>query len=112
VRVHLGGHLSWYDFDKRAWLEFDDQAVLMACREGLSGSLTPTDVAQHLGLPRGEIALVAVNGRVVDPATAQLTPGDKVEFYPPIGGGSFLLQPAMILSSAPAKMPSASSISS
>jgi len=87
VRIHLGGHLSWYDSNRRAWLELDDRAALMACREGLSGSLTPIDVAQRLGLPRGEIALVAVNGCVVDPATALLTPGDKVEFYPPIGGG-------------------------
>jgi molybdopterin converting factor small subunit len=87
VRVYLGGHLSWYDSDRRAWIELDCQAALMACREGLSGSLTPIDVAQGLGLPRAEIALVAVNGRVVNPVTAPLTPGDKVEFYPPIGGG-------------------------
>jgi len=59
----------------------------MACREGQCGTLTPIDLVQRLGLPRGEIALVAVNGCVVDPATALLAPGDKVEFYPPIGGG-------------------------
>jgi sulfur carrier protein ThiS len=87
VRVHLGGHLSWYDSERRAWLELDDQAARMACREGPSASLTPIDVAQHLGLPSGEIALVAVNGRVVDPTTVLLAPGDRVEFYPPIGGG-------------------------
>jgi len=87
VRVHLGGHLSWYDSDRRAWLDLDDHVAPMAYGEGLPGSLTPIDVAQHLAIPRGEIALVAVNGRVVDPATALLMPGDKVEFYPPIGGG-------------------------
>jgi molybdopterin converting factor small subunit len=87
VRVHLGGHLSWYDSERRAWLELDDHAAQMACREGLPGSLTPVDVARHLGLPCGEIALVAVNGRVVESASTQLMPGDRVEFYPPIGGG-------------------------
>lgn len=87
MRVHLGGHLSWYDPGKRAWLEWDAAAALMACREGVSGSLTPADVAQHLGLSRGEIALVAVNGRVVDPDAAPLVQDDRVELYPPIGGG-------------------------
>jgi sulfur carrier protein ThiS len=87
VRVHLGGHLSWYDSEKRAWLELDARKILTSSREGRSGSLTPADVAQHLGLPNGEIALVVVNGRIVNPATALLMTGDKVEFYPPIGGG-------------------------
>jgi molybdopterin converting factor small subunit len=40
-----------------------------------------------LGLPRGEIALVAVNGHIVDPDALALAPGDTIEFYPPIGGG-------------------------
>lgn len=89
MRVHLGGHLSWYDPDKRAWLELDARTVLEAsANQGRqSGPLTPAGVAQQLGLPRGEIALVAVNGRVVDPEAVQLTPDDRVEFYPPIGGG-------------------------
>jgi sulfur carrier protein ThiS len=77
VRVHLGGHLSWYDSDKRAWLELDPRTI----------PLTPGEVARRLGLPRAEIALVAVNGRVVDLDGFQLAGGDRVEFYPPIGGG-------------------------
>jgi len=89
VRVHLGGHLSWYDPGKRAWLELDARTVLEAgaSQDRQSGPLTPAGVARHLGLPRGEIALVAVNGRAVDPDAVQLTPDDRVEFYPPIGGG-------------------------
>jgi molybdopterin converting factor small subunit len=84
VRIHLGGHLSWYDPVKRAWLELDPGEIPAA---GPPAPLTPASVARHLGLPRGEIILVAVNGRIVDPDTAVLAPGDTVEFYPPIGGG-------------------------
>jgi sulfur carrier protein ThiS len=90
VRVHLGGHLSWYDAGRRSWLEFEPRIVLAAGQDDSPDTavrLTPADVARHLGLPRGEIALVAVNGRVIDPDTVQLAPNDKVEFYPPIGGG-------------------------
>jgi sulfur carrier protein ThiS len=87
VRVHLGGHLCWYDSDKRAWLELDPRTIPVGRRDGLSDLLTPADLAGRLGLPRAEIALVAVNGRIVDPDTAPLAPDDRVEFYPPIGGG-------------------------
>ena len=87
MRIHLGGHLSWYDSDRRAWLELDPRTILTAGRMGHAGRLTPAGVAEHLGLPRAEIALVAVNGRVVDPDAVPLAQDDKVEFYPPIGGG-------------------------
>jgi molybdopterin converting factor small subunit len=87
VLVHLGGHLSWYHPGKRAWLELDPRTIVRASPDGLPGPLTPTGVAQHLRLPRGEIVLVVVNGRAVNPDAAQLAPGDRVEFYPPIGGG-------------------------
>jgi molybdopterin converting factor small subunit len=87
VRVHLGGYLSWYDSEKRAWLELDPRTIPTGSRDGLPSLLTPAGVAQHLRLPRGEIVMVAVNGRVVDPDSALLTQDDRVEFYPPIGGG-------------------------
>ena len=87
MRVHLGGHLSWYDPGKRGWMELDPLTVLAGRQDGRSGSPTPADVVRHLGLPRSEIALVAVNGRVVDPEAVQLTADDRLELYPPIGGG-------------------------
>jgi hypothetical protein len=87
VRIHLGGHLNWYHPAKRAWLELDPRVVPLAGGDCRSDLVTPAAVAQYLGLPFGEIALVAVNGRLVDPAIVWLTPGDRVEFYPPIGGG-------------------------
>lgn len=85
--VHLGGNLNWYDPERRSWVELDPPTVPVSCRYGQGGSLTPAAVAQHLGLPRGEIALVAVNGRVVGLDAILLNPDDRVEFYPAIGGG-------------------------
>ncbi len=87
MHVHLGGHLNWYDTTRRAWLELEVQYVLGANRDLASGPLAPSDVARYLGLPRAEIALVAVNGVVVDPEVVRLAPDDRIEFYPPIGGG-------------------------
>jgi sulfur carrier protein ThiS len=87
VRVHLGGHLSWYDQGKRSWLELDPQAFLPDRQNSLSGRLTPAALAQHLGVPRGEIALVAVNGHTVALDGVWLAGDDRVEFYPPVGGG-------------------------
>jgi sulfur carrier protein ThiS len=87
VRVHLGGHLSWYDPARRSWLELQPATILKNGLDGPSGPLTPAHLSRSLGLPRGEIALVAVNGHIVDPDAVTLAPGDTVEFYPPIGGG-------------------------
>jgi hypothetical protein len=87
LRVHLGGHLSWYDPARRSWLELQSTTIPTNGLDGLSGPLTPAHLSRSLGLPSGEIALVAVNGRVVDPDAITLAPGDTVEFYPPIGGG-------------------------
>jgi molybdopterin converting factor small subunit len=87
VRVHLGGHLSWYDSGKRSWLDLDARSVLAASSESPPIPITPSILAGHLGLPSGEIALVAVNGRLVEPDTLGLAADDTIEFYPPIGGG-------------------------
>jgi sulfur carrier protein ThiS len=87
VRVHLGGHLSWYDPARRSWLELQLATTLTNALDGPSGCLTPAHLARSLGLPPGEIALVAVNGHIVERDAATLAPGDTVEFYPPIGGG-------------------------
>jgi molybdopterin converting factor small subunit len=76
MRVHLGGHLSWYDPQKRSWLE------LMQPRP-----IAVLVLARQLGVPEAEIAVVTVQRRAVDLATAVATDDDTVEFYPPIGGG-------------------------
>jgi len=52
-----------------------------------SEPITLLALAQQLGLPAAEIAIVAVNGRACALETTVVTDCDKVEFYPPLGGG-------------------------
>jgi sulfur carrier protein ThiS len=77
MRVHLGGHLSWYDRHRRAWFELE-----------LSEAIPLSQLVQRLGLPPGEIALVVVNKRVVTWPDIRLSNDDQLELYAPIGGGS------------------------
>jgi sulfur carrier protein ThiS len=76
VRVHLGGHLSWYEPQRRSWLEVD-----------LPEAATLAEVINRLGVPREEIAVGVVNGRVVDLDATLISATDQVELYPPVGGG-------------------------
>lgn len=76
MRVHLGGHLTWYDPQKRAWLEVPQ-----------SGSVSLSDLMARLGIPPAEVAIATVNRRAVDPTTAVASEHDTVEFYSAIGGG-------------------------
>ncbi len=77
MRLHLGGHLSWYDPQKRSWLELH-----------LSEHVPLVELVRQLGLPEGEIAVVAVNSRAISLEEAIVSEGDRVELYPPLGGGS------------------------
>ncbi len=77
MRLHLGGHLAWYDPQKRSWLELH-----------LAGPAFLIELVRQLELPLGEIAVVAVNGRAVSLEEAIVSNGDRVELYPPLGGGS------------------------
>lgn len=76
VKVHLGGHLNWYDRQKRAWLDLEVQP----------GTRLDALIAM-LGIPAGEAALALVNGSLADPATTCLSDGDCVELFPPSSGG-------------------------
>lgn len=76
MRVHLGGHLDWYDPQKRAWLDVPVQ-----------GSITLLSLAERLGVPAGEIAIVTVNRRIAELETDSARDGDTVEFFPAVGGG-------------------------
>lgn len=76
MRLHLGGHLNWYDPQRRSWLDLP-----------LSETTSLVELVHRLGLPLDEIAVVAVNGRAVSLDDAQVSNGDRVELYPPVGGG-------------------------
>jgi sulfur carrier protein ThiS len=76
IELHLGGHLSFYAPQKQSRFSVPiDQ---------------PTDleaILQKLGVPLAEVAIVAVNGELVDLAATRVNPGDRIELYPPMGGG-------------------------
>ena len=77
MKLHLGGHLSWYDPHKRAWVELK-----------LSAPTTLGEVLKMLGVPMAEIAVGAVNGAAIFSfEDVRVVDGDRVELYPPIGGG-------------------------
>jgi len=76
MRLHLGGHLSWYDPQKRSWLEIY-----------LYEPLSLVELLDQLQVPEDEVALIVVNGRLIELKDARVSDGDRVELYPPIGGG-------------------------
>ncbi len=76
MRVHLGGHLDWYDPQKRSWLDVP-----------VEGTITLLALAERLGVPPGEIAIVTVNRRAAELETDSAREGDTVEFFPAVGGG-------------------------
>ena len=75
MRLHLGGHLNWYEPQHRAWVELD-----------LGQALPLAEVLAPWGIAPGEIMVVLVNGRVssIDDLVGE---DDTVEIYPPLGGG-------------------------
>jgi len=76
MRVHLGGHLNWYDPQRRGWVDLP-----------AGGALRLLAVCAAVGLPPEEIAVAVINGQAVNLEHATATGADTVEFYPPIGGG-------------------------
>ena len=76
IELHLGGHLAFYAPQKKSSFSIPiDQP-------------TELDVILHqLGIPLAEVAIVAVNGELVNLATTRVNPGDRIELYPPMGGG-------------------------
>ena len=77
MKIHLGGHLNFYDAEKRAWVEMH-----------LPKPMRVDELRGILGLPNGEIMLVAVNGTVNESLDTLVSDEDRVEFYSPIGGGA------------------------
>jgi len=79
MHLHLGGELSWYLPDKRAWVNVS-----------LTEPTPLLELLKELGIPVAEVLLFVVNGEMVNPAEAIIRNEDKVALYPPVGGGSGL----------------------
>ncbi len=76
MRLHLGGHLAWYEPQKKAWLDIH-----------VPGPTLLIELLQQRGIPPGEVAITVVNGTAVPLEVAQVSDGDQVELFPPVGGG-------------------------
>jgi sulfur carrier protein ThiS len=76
LKLHLGGHLSFYEPQRRAWIE-----LALAAPQPLE------DLLASLQIPAGEVALVVINGTLAQEEAPVLTDEDQVELYPPMGGG-------------------------
>jgi sulfur carrier protein ThiS len=76
MRVHLGGLLNFFDPQKRTDFEVPlEKETLLA------------DVILKLCLPMGEIAIASVNGEMALPLETVVRNSDKLDLYPPVGGG-------------------------
>jgi sulfur carrier protein ThiS len=77
--LRLGGHLSFYVPQKAPELEMQIPAR------------TPlVDLLKRLHVPVDEIALVVINGEQVELKDAYISDQDRVQLFPPIGGGGGL----------------------
>ncbi len=74
--LYLGGHLSWYDPQKRSRLEIS-----------LAQPVMLLSLLQQLNVPPAEIAIATVNRVAVMLEDAQVSDNDSVELFPPVGGG-------------------------
>jgi molybdopterin converting factor small subunit len=74
--LHLGGHLNFYTPHKRARFNLPVERS-----KGLKAVLC------ELGVPLCEVAIVSINGKMVELDSARVVPGDKVDLFPPMGGG-------------------------
>ena len=77
MRVHLGGHLAFYDREKRSRFEVH-----------LEAETALLDLVRELGIPEAEIAIAAVNRTVVSLAEARVGDADRLDLYSAMGGGA------------------------
>jgi len=76
VEVYLGGHLNFYQPDKRTRLFVP-----------LEQNLTILALLNQIGIPREEVAFATLNGELAELPSTAVSPGDRIELYPPMGGG-------------------------
>jgi sulfur carrier protein ThiS len=76
LEIHLGGHLSFYTPDRRGRFNLV-----------IDRNTTLSSILERLDIPLAEVALAAVNGEMAVIETALVQPGDRIDLYPPMGGG-------------------------
>ena len=76
MEVHLGGHLAFYDREKRSRFEVH-----------LEAETALVDLIRQMGVPEAEIALAAVNRTIVALPGTWVGNADRLDLYPPMSGG-------------------------
>jgi hypothetical protein len=76
MELHLGGHLAFYDLERRP---------IRTVR--LEGETPLIDVLLQLRIPAAEVGLAAVNREIVRLDEARVIDSDRVDLYPPMDGG-------------------------
>ena len=76
MRLHLGGHLNWYEPQKRARLELPLAAPVLLLA-----------LLEQLHVPPAEVAILTINGRLAQLEAAVVSDDDRVELDAAIGGG-------------------------
>jgi sulfur carrier protein ThiS len=76
MNLNLGGQFSFYlpGFPRQLEVQLEEPTRL-------------SEILARLGIPMAEIYLVVVNGELVDPRTAMVSPYDEVKLYPSVNGG-------------------------
>ena len=92
MEVHLGGHLGFYGPGRRSRFEVH-----------LDAQMTLLELIRELGIPEAEIDLAAVNLAIVSLHGARVGDADRLDLYPPMGGGA----PADALVDPPTREPAA-----
>ena len=77
MHLYLGGHLSWYDSQKRSRIDVH-----------LIVPTSLTQVLNDLRVPIAEIAVGTINGKALFKFDDVIVrDNDQIELYPPVGGG-------------------------
>ncbi|HEY4944741.1 MAG TPA: MoaD/ThiS family protein [Candidatus Limnocylindrales bacterium] len=77
MEVHLGGHLGFYGPGRRSRFKVH-----------LDAETTLLELIRELGVPEAEIDLAAVNLAIVSLHEARVGDADRLDLYPPMGGGA------------------------
>lgn len=77
MKLHLGGSLAWYDKNKRDNLEIT-----------VIESISLNALLRQLSIPRGEVAIVSINGELFTGEDILVRDTDTIMLFPPISGGA------------------------
>ncbi|MFZ5819021.1 MAG: MoaD/ThiS family protein [Chloroflexota bacterium] len=76
MKLHAGGHLTFYIPERKHMLEIS------------LGKPTPLrEILAQLGIPLPEVALTALNGELVEAESVIVNDNDQVRIFPAVNGG-------------------------